>query len=736
MKRCEHVLFERKPAVYFTEAYPIGNGKLGGMVYGDPMHMRLGLNHDELWAGYQPKADKMMDSSIFKEVKRLTVEGKYMEAQRLYEKEISIYDGGGYLTLGDLFIDFPDGEITDYIRTLDVRESIATVSFKLAGIPVTVEYIASNPRGAILVNIKSAEKISYTVTADFEMIQAVTVKGTRVTAFGECDSACERFKRRAKKYPDFEERSGIRFASAFDICTDGEVELDGEAYSVTATESTLALSCETTYKDGKEYGKDNYKSLLQGYIDAALSEPYDTVRSEHIKDVTALFDRVSFTLEGVDASDVPTSERIKNFANGVKDNSLIVLQFNIGRYFLIAASREGSRPTNLQGIWNEHMDAPWCSNYTTNINTEMNYWPALPCAMPELLEPLESQIRILAKTGRAIAKEFYDVEGICASHNSDIFGQAFPAHGWMCWSYFPLSFGWLLRELYNKYEYTLDKDYLESIYEFIYGNAEFILNSLYDDGDYLIMTPGTSAENHYIINGEECAVARSSTFFASIAREGIEHFIEASEILEKESELLQRARQALPRMLPLRITDDGRIEEWYFGGESKAPVEAEPTHRHISHLYDLHPACGINPDTPELFAAAKRSLLVRGDEATGWSLGWKINCYARLHDGEGVMRLIRMFLRPVSADTGHHASGGGVYPNLMCAHPPFQIDGNFGYASAICEMLFAQLGDKIIPAPAIPKELATGEMRGVMLRKNRRADIAWKNGEVTEFKVY
>ncbi len=737
MKRCEHILFERTPAVYFTEAYPIGNGRLGGMVYGDPVHMRLGLNHDELWAGCQPDAEAMMDPAIFAEVKRLSIEGRYMDAQRLYESKISVYDGGAYLTLGDLFIDFDEGEITDYVRTLDVRESVATVSFKLDGTPVTVEYIASAPRGAILVNIKSAARISYRINADLEMIQALTVKGTRITAYGECDTKCERYKQRSKPYPGIDEAVGVRFAAAIDAKTDGELTLEDESYIITACETTVAVSCETTFKDGKPYGKDNYKSLLCGYITSALADPYAAVRREHTEDVTSLFDRVSFTLDSVDSSDVPTSERIKNFANGVKDNALIVLEFNMGRYFLIAASRPGSRPTNLQGIWNESMDAPWCSNYTTNINTEMNYWPVLPCAMPELLEPLESQLRILADTGRRIARSFYGVEGICASHNSDAFGQAYPAHGWICWSYFPLSFGWLLRELFNKYEYTLDKDHLASIYDLIVGNAEFILNSLYDDGEYLVMTPGSSAENYYVTeDGESCAIGRSSTMFASIAREGIESFIKASEILGKSSELLERARTALPRMLPLRITDDGRIEEWYFGGRSIAPKELEPNHRHISHLYELYPASGINPEVPELFAAARRSLEVRGDEATGWSLGWKINCYARLRDGEGVMRLIRMFLRPVSAEIVANFHGGGVYPNLMCAHPPFQIDGNFGYTAAMCEMLFAEAGDTVIPAPALPAQLPGGSMRGVMLRGGRRADIEWKDGKVTEFKVY
>jgi alpha-L-fucosidase 2 len=359
--------------------------------------------------------------------------------------------------------------------------------------------------------------------------------------------------------------------------------------------------------------------------------------------------------------------------------------------------------------------------------------------MPDLIEPLESLLRTVRKTGKEVAREIFGAGGFTANHNYDIFGYAQPAYGWPCWSYFPVSAAWLIRELFNKYEYTLDKKYLESVWELLYESAEFFLDMLIFDGEYLILSPGTSPENHYFdAEGNECSVGRSSTMFASIVRETLTNLVSAAQILKKDNDgLVERAKEAIPKLLPLRITDDGRIEEWYFGGKSIAPKEPEVHHRHISHLYDLYPAKLINPKTPELFAAAKESLRVRGDDATGWSLGWKVNCYARLRDGEGAMRIAKLFMRPVEPTIEQTLYGGGVYPNFFCAHPPFQIDGNFGFTAGICEMLVGELDGEIIPLPALPEELsAGGSVKGLAVRGNKRVDLAWKNGKLTEFKIY
>ncbi len=749
MKPSEHILYENTHANHFTEAYPIGNGRLGGMVYGKAGDLRLGLNHDELWSGYRGDNSQYLDRDAFKEARKLVLAGKYKEAQLRLEKGLARYDGSAYLTLGDLNIKFgvanvadepKDFAVTDYRRELDLRESVARVSYVVDGNRINCEYIASYPKSVIAIKVSAEKPVDFDVVPFIEMLSAFKAEGTRVTFFGECNKFNARQQLRSTLPENSEAHSAVRFAAAFDASSNGTVTVANNEICVRgATEAIVYFTAETSYKDGYEHGKDNYRALIGEYLDAAMAIPYSDLKEGHVADVTALFDRVELSLSAsAPEAQLPTFARVKAFAEGSKDYELLTLQFNMGRYLLIAASRPGSRATNLQGIWNDQMEAPWNSNYTTNINTEMNYWPALPCSLPELVEPLEGLVRILGETGKLAAKNIFGANGVAASHNADPFGYACPASGWACWAFFPVSVGWLSRELYNKYEYTLDEEYLKNIYGIISDVAEFFLDTLVDDGEYLIFAPATSAENHYFLpNGEKCSVARSTTIFASIIRESITHFIAASEKLGVKSELTERAKVALPRLLPLRITDDGRIEEWYFGGKSVSPSEPEVHHRHISHLYDLYPSNLINPAEPELFAAARESLRVRGDEATGWSLGWKMNCYARLRDGDGVMRLTRMFLRPVEPENVYHFNGGGVYPNLFCAHPPFQIDGNFGYTAGICEMLIAnEPNGDVTPLPALPPELSEGFVRGIAVKGGKHADLAWKDGKVTSFKLY
>ncbi len=738
MKKSEYILYENTHAEYFTAAYPIGNGHLGGMVYGEPGNMRLGLNHDELWAGYSANISCNYDKEWYKEARRLALSGDYLASQEYIESHLARYDSAAYLTLGDLFICYDAPSVTSYRRELNIRESTASVSFKSGDNSVSLEYIASYPKNVIAIRLCSTAPLSFSIEPRLEMIKETQIAGTRVAFFGECAKLCERQKRRGTLPEDRDEHCGVRFASAVDVRSDGKTSApDGKIFVEGARESVIYFATETSYKSGIEYGTENYKELCSVYLDAAMALPYAELLSEHKKDVIALFDRVELSLDSNSkASTLPTSERIEAFAGGEPDYELITLEFNMGRYLMIAASRPGSLATTLQGIWNDKMDAPWSSNYTTNINTEMNYWPALPCSLPELIEPLESLIRNISVSGARVARDVFSANGFCSAHNSDGFGFALTSFGKACWSFFPMSSGWLLRELYNKYEYTLDKAYLAGIFELMSGAAEFYLDNLVDDGDYLIFAPGTSPENHFMLDGKRCAVARSSTIFASIIRECLEHLVEAASILGKETEITERAKAALPRLLPLRITSDGRIEEWYFGGESVSPAEAEIKHRHISHLYDLYPNDKINSETPELFEAARESLRVRGDEASGWSLGWKMNCHARLRDGDAVMRLLKMFLRPVPHTVTDPFYGGGIYSNLFCAHPPFQIDGNYGFAAAIVEMLLLSENGKVVTLPALPKELLSGSIKGVALKGNKHANLEWREGRVTKFEIY
>ncbi len=741
MPRHEYTLYSNEPAKNFNEAYPIGCGKLGAMIYGEPTHFKMSLNNDELWSGVSHLGKAALyDKEAFPEARKLALEGKYREAQKILETRIDINNGGAYLPLGDLFIDLKLEAVSHYFRELDIQNSVARVSFFEKGAPVTLEAVASYNKNVIAIRIASEIPLDMTVSKNVHLSEATLVSGSRITYFGTCPALCERQKRRACALNSFaEDKTGIRFASAIELAEcDGEFEIVDGKYEIRGAKClAVYLSSETSFKDGKEYGKEDYKELLSARLDEAKAFGYKELYFEHIRDVRALYDRASVSFSSDSGKEsLPTWERIKAFSEGSCDWSLIALAFNYSKYLLIASSREGSSATNLQGIWNEDMDAPWCSNYTTNINTEMNYWSALPLGLPELLSPYEVLIERISESGREAARDIFSAGGISAHHNSDIFGYAEPGFCEAKWSYFPVGFAWLVRELFNKYEYTLDEAYLEKIYSFLSGSAEFFLDTLVFDGEYLILAPGTSAENCYRDeDGNSCSVAKSSTIFASIVRECIKNFVKASQILGKESELVNRAKEALPRLLPLRITDDGRIEEWYFGGESKSPVEPEPTHRHISHLYDLYPASEINPATPELMNAAKESLRVRGDEATGWSLLWKMCCYARLRDTEGTMRFIKMFFRPAAPEIKETFHGGGVYPNLFCAHPPFQIDGSLGFAAAISEMLVGENNGDPTPLPALPKEIKNGSVRGLRIKAGKQVNLEWQDGEITKFEI-
>ena len=561
-----------------------------------------------------------------------------------------------------------------------------------------------------------------------------TLRGGVITHSGKCPAWGEMHHMRGTNPPDIpiDLEGTVAFTTATALTADREVTVrDGDLAAKGVTAFTVYFATETSFKDGIARGKDGYTALAVSRVESAMARPEAELLAEHISDVQRYYDLVEFTLDAPDTAHIPTSERIARFAQSTEDLSLVTLQFNYGRYLMIAGSREGSRALNLQGIWNDKMTPPWQSNYTTNINTEMNYWPALACGLADMLEPLESLLRTVEKYGRRAARDIYGARGIAAGHNYNIFGSCTPAPWRVQWGFLPFSFAWLVRELYNKYLYTGDTEYLRSIYGMLEGAAQFAIDTMVDDGSYLIFSPGTSPENTYIhTDGNGYDLATASTFYCSIAYDALKNYIAASESLGIENADVERARQMLPRILTPRITPDGRIEEWYFGGEPCDPKECDVHHRHISHLFGLYPGDSI--DTPELMRAASRSLDVRGDASTGWSLGWKMCCRARLGEGEGLMRLIRLFVCPAASSYSSENGGGGVYANLFCAHPPFQIDGNFAFTAAICEMLLAGQDGK----PAFPKELGRGSVRGLRLPHGNAMDMKFADGEVTELRIY
>ena len=739
MRKSERILFENSAAEYFTDAYPIGNGKLGGMIWGDPKLMKIGLNLDELWCGGECDPTDAWNIEDYKEARRLALEGRFADASDLLAKTYAKFNAMAYQALGDLFFEMKDGEVTEYRRELDIYDGVASVAYRLDGKRIEAKSFASYPDGVIVTGIKSEEKTDVKISITSPLENTVCASDGTLTLTGVCRERSQYHIDRNSFPPDRVGMPCVRFCATVRLDTDGEVETAEGALSVIgATYINVYFSAVSSYLDGYAAKNGEYEMQSASLAQKALDKGICAIFEDHKKDINALFDRMELTLGEEFTEEIPTGERIDRFDPEV-DADLITLVFNFGRYLLISGSREGSRALNLQGIWNNLLAPPWSSNYTTNINAQMNYWPALPTGLTELLGPFEEEIRLIARHGRNTAKKLFGVDGIASSHNADIFGFATPVQGLTQWAFFPLAFHWMMRELYNRYEYTLDKEYLKSVYELFEGGTSFVIDMLVDDGEYLIFSPGTSPENSFIYDtesGRTSEAAKSSEMYAAIIRDTFRIFIESSEILGKDTELLKRAKAARPRLLPTLITDDGRIAEWYFGDGKNNPPEVEVHHRHISHLYGLYPAHEITVNSGALKAAAERSLDVRGDASTGWSLGWKLNCRARLCDGDAVMRLLRLFFNHVHSSVVTADRPGGVYTNLFCAHPPFQIDGNFAFTAAICEMLVQDIDGKTVALPALPKEIKCGSAKGIRLRGNRMVDIAFKDGKLTEFKIY